>query len=398
VRAALARTLIPLLLGAAAFALAPASVLAAGKRTWFVSASASSTPTCVTASRVVPFASVAAALACAKGGDTVKVGAGSFAGGFTVATNVVLEGAGANKTTITNPLETAPEISTGAGTSVTVEDLTVNGGAATNGGIGSPGILAGGAALVLEKVTVTGTMNLETSHNHDAAVSVVPSSGSAALTVLDSTISENSGGTAGAIYVTAPTEGTRSSLQLVNSTLSGNMGDAGGIYLKNTIATLRDDTIAANGGAGAAGGLFVTGPGPTTVTDSLIATNTNAGGASGAAYADCKLDGGTVTSGGHDLIGVANPGGPADCGFKNNENGNLTGTPSTPLNPQLATLAENGGGTQTQALLANSPAINAGNPTDCETPPVNDRDQRGDTRNTPTRHTCDIGAYDTGGV
>ena len=40
---------------------------------------------------------------------------------------------------------------------------------------------------------------------------------------------------------------------------------------------------------------------------------------------------------------------------------NLTGTAASPLNPQLGTLADNGGPTQTHALLPSSPAIDAGN-------------------------------------
>lgn len=138
-----------------------AASLAEAKRTWYVSAAATSNPTCATASKSLPFATIAAALECAKNGDTVKVGAGSFAGGFTIAANVVLQGAGANETTITNPFQTTPEISTAANSSVTLADLTVNGGRKSD--CGSPGIVARGASLVLEKVAVTETSNLEAS-------------------------------------------------------------------------------------------------------------------------------------------------------------------------------------------------------------------------------------------
>ena len=70
-----------------------------------------------------------------------------------------------------------------------------------------------------------------------------------------------------------------------------------------------------------------------------------------------------------------------------------TTTPASVLSP---TLANNGGPTFTHALLAGSPAINAGNPAD---PGSVDRacallDQRGFTR--PDR--CDIGAYEFGGA
>jgi hypothetical protein len=35
---------------------------------------------------------------------------------------------------------------------------------------------------------------------------------------------------------------------------------------------------------------------------------------------------------------------------------------------------------------------------DCEAAPVGDTDQRGDTRDAPSRDACDIGACDTGGA
>ena len=46
-------------------------------------------------------------------------------------------------------------------------------------------------------------------------------------------------------------------------------------------------------------------------------------------------------------------------------NGNLLGTAKAPLNPLLGPLADNGGPTQTHALLPGSPAIDAGNPAGC---------------------------------
>jgi hypothetical protein len=105
---------------------------------------------------------------------------------------------------------------------------------------------------------------------------------------------------------------------------------------------------------------------------------------------------GKVIDGGHNLIGIATTE-LGSCGFVNGVNGDLTGTPTTPLNPDLAALANNGGSTETLALEPDSPAISAGNPADCQAEPVNDLDQRGDPRNANTRNTCDIGAYDTAG-
>src|SRR5690606_29126136 len=60
--------------------------------------------------------------------------------------------------------------------------------------------------------------------------------------------------------------------------------------------------------------------------------------------------------------------------------------------PLLGPLASNGGTTQTHALLANSPAIDAGDNAGCAAAPVNGVDQRGTVR--PQGAACDIGAYE----
>jgi hypothetical protein len=57
------------------------------------------------------------------------------------------------------------------------------------------------------------------------------------------------------------------------------------------------------------------------------------------------------------------------------------------VDPKLGALANNGGTTQTMALLTGSPAINAGNNTGCPT-----TDQRGIAR--PQGGVCDIGAFE----
>ena len=58
----------------------------------------------------------------------------------------------------------------------------------------------------------------------------------------------------------------------------------------------------------------------------------------------------------HNLIGVDT----GLSGITNGTNGNQIGTAATPTDARLATLADNGGVTQTHALLAGSPALDAG--------------------------------------
>jgi LPXTG-site transpeptidase (sortase) family protein len=60
----------------------------------------------------------------------------------------------------------------------------------------------------------------------------------------------------------------------------------------------------------------------------------------------------------------------------------------------LASLAQNGGLTQTMALTAGSPAIDAGDTTVCADAAVGNKDQRGVTR--PQGAGCDLGAYEYG--
>jgi hypothetical protein len=373
--------------------------------TWYVSAKAKKAPTCATASARKAFPTIAGALSCAQSGDTVKIGAGTFAGQFTLSANVTLEGDGANKTTIANPAATGSslEVTIAPEVSATIADLTVDGeGTGADGLGGDAGISDGGASLVLDGVAVTGTFNYKEVTGPGialAAVTVAPPSGTAAaLTVVDSTLSDNFGYSAGGIVMDGTSSTALSSLEVVNSTVTGNEGaqiGAGGIALFDSSGTVRDDTITDNSGSNA-GGLDVGDYSTATVTDTILAANT---GTNSTTTPDCyHNDTAEVTSGGHNLIGVADPGSPEDCGFVNGVNGDLAGTLTSPLDPDLGSLAQNGGPTETQALLAGSPAIDAGNPADCEAAPVNDLDQRGDPRNATSRLTCDIGAYDTGGV
>jgi uncharacterized repeat protein (TIGR01451 family) len=65
------------------------------------------------------------------------------------------------------------------------------------------------------------------------------------------------------------------------------------------------------------------------------------------------------------------------------------------VDPLLGTLSDNGGSTETHALLAGSPAINAGSCTDTAAATVT-ADQRGVAR--PQGTACDIGAFELSGA
>lgn len=162
-------------------------------------------------------------------------------------------------------------------------------------------------------------------------------------------------------------------LTITDSTVSGNAAEpfsdgantgaqGGGLYLAGLGATFDFDTIAANAAApGQGGGLY--GFPPVTVHASVL-DNPSGGDCAGGPYTS---DGDNI-----DTDGTCQLTCPCD----------LTG-----VDPGLGTLADNGGPTQTQALLPGSPAIDGAGTTDCVP-----TDQRGVPR--PQGPACDIGAFE----
>ena len=178
------------------------------------------------------------------------------------------------------------------------------------------------------------------------------------------------------------------SLDLDNSTISGNalrpavsVGGAG-LRQNNGITDLRNVTISQNNAETAtAGGLQVLG-GMLTLANSLIVGNFNT-----ATNPDCE---GALSSLGYNLIGDA-----SGC------IGLVADDLSPIVDPGLSMLADNGGATQTHALLFDSVAIDAGNELlgclDHAGAPLS-TDQRGRSRprdgNSDGISVCDIGAYE----
>lgn len=160
-------------------------------------------------------------------------------------------------------------------------------------------------------------------------------------------------------------------IQLVNSTIAGNSATAGfGIsstgeivasggglsFVRGWNATLINVTVTGNNaslsprGSGAAavteGGGIDNGFATVTLTNTLVAFNS--------ATLGTDYDG-SVNNSDHNLIGNAE----GSSGFSASH-GDLLGTTASPLQPLLGPLANNGGPTQTSALLPGSPALNAG--------------------------------------
>ena len=177
---------------------------------------------------------------------------------------------------------------------------------------------------------------------------------------------------------------------LVNSTVSGNQAGTFGGGILNSGSTLLLNVTLADNVAGAAGGVFGEGggimvlDGSVTVVNSIVANNVDL---VAPASNDCLGD---LISGGYNLIEDL-----SDCTLVGSSAGDQTG-----VDPLLAGLANNGGGTLTHALLASSPAIQGGNPGGCldEQGNVLTIDQRGYIRPVNAFGApgtlCDIGAYE----
>jgi CSLREA domain-containing protein len=209
-----------------------------------------------------------------------------------------------------------------------------------------------------------------------------------ALTITGSTIAGNSAtgsiGIGGGIAARNPGVTTT----LANSTVSGNSapGDAGGISVDQSTLNLRNATVTNNtadsdngDSPGDGGGVVRYSTATINARNSVVAGNFDVSGGA----PDCSTVMGGFVSEGYNLIGNI-----SGCPFTNNND--IVNTA-----PLLGPLADNGGPTQTHALLSGSPAINAGNPAtpDGSGASCFSSDQRGQARG-GTAVRCDIGAFE----
>ncbi len=310
----------------------------------------------------------------------------------------------------------------GTGVTASLSGLTIADGSADNGG----GISKGAGTLTLTDCVVsgnqatgvgggiyqpTGTLTITdcvVSGNQAGVGGGILSYGGGLISITETTISGNTATVnGGGIYA------YNSNLTLERSTLSGNtaVGIGGGARLQLGSTTILNSTISGNT-AGAEGGGIYRFFGTTHIVLSTI-TDNNAAEGSGGVYVEHYYSphidvkgsiiwgntrngttaadvGGLATayySMGHNLIGA----GGAISRFT--ADGDQTGV----TDARLGTLQVNGPGTtKTHALLAGSPAIDAGTCTDHADVLVL-TDQRGVTRPQPSGGPCDIGAYERGG-
>jgi hypothetical protein len=165
-------------------------------------------------------------------------------------------------------------------------------------------------------------------------------------------------------------------LMVTNSTFSGNSAGTGGGIENGGTATLTNSTFSGNSAT-----RFTVSPGGAIANEGVVTSiNTLL-----AASSSGNCGGGSVVAdGGHNLDD------DGSCGFSSARRSLSKTNPV--LNP--AGLQDNGGPTQTIALLSGSPAIDAGDQTVCAAPPVNNRDQRNFVRPGSGHVACSIGAYE----
>src|ERR1700730_2684363 len=251
------------------------------------------------------------------------------------------------------------------GATVTITNSEVNGNYADSAG----GIYGATATVTNSTVSYNGTYdcapgidaytatvtNSTVSNNYAVCLGGGINTNGAALTVTNSTVSGNSVTADLGGGISAGRFGTIIS-NITNSTVVSNYsgGGGGGIYNPNGALNITNSTVSGNyadnmvGPGGVGGGIYNAGTASVNIRSSIVALNT--------ATSIGPDVAGSFTSSGFNLIGKID----GSMGFTAPTD--LTGTVASPLDPQLDPngLQNNGGPTQTIALLSGSPAIDKG--------------------------------------
>lgn len=304
-----------------------------------------------------------------------------------------LYSSGGTVTITDSTFSTNSATSDGGGISIFTGSLQIAGSTVTGNtaGIDGGGLSADAAVVTVTETTVTGN-----SATDDAGGLNVINSGQ--LRIFDSTITNNtaSGGFGGGV------RSFQSTLGITRTTVSGNQStqSGGGVDNDTGIAEIIDSLIAGNSSTINGGGVN-TFSGTTGISNSTVSGNTataNGGGIQNADQSTLTLVNSTVTAntsstgsgGGINNNGLARLGNSivasnaastsdelsgvfstlgnnlirdlgSATGLANQVSNDLIGSAASPVEPLLSTLQDNGGPTLSHALLAGSPAIDAGN-------------------------------------
>jgi hypothetical protein len=403
---------------ALAFMFLPGSPALAAS-TWYVNGvTGSDANACASAAAACQ--TIGHALTLASSGDTIEVAAATYPENLTITINVMIVGAGATTTIIdgghVNTVVSIPN----APVKVLLSGLTIQNGATSGNGGG----INNNGTLTLVSSTLSGNSASASGYGGGGGIY-----NSGTLSIFKSTLSgnsENGYGSGGGI-------GNTGTLTLNSSTLSGNSTNGpgygsggGGIENRGTL-TVVASTFSANSETNGGSGGGIDNNGTLTVANSTFSGNSaNVGYANGAGIANYRgtlavvsstFSGNSTCCGSiynsstvptlQDTIVAQNPTG-VNCygsftsnGYNLSSDGSCVFSGPGDLNntdPRLGPLQNNGGPTQTQALLPGSPAIDAGNPAGCadSTGKLLTTDQRGRPRpdSEDAGVGCDIGAYE----
>jgi hypothetical protein len=351
-------------------------------------------------------------------GGIIYVGAGVYTGVFSIGKSVTVIGAGVDQTIIDRGGD--PQgiiVSGGVPPTVVVSNITVRN--SINIGPGGGIVIVNGTVslrdcviqnnmawsgggienwgdLTIERCTISGNTATES-----FGAGGIYNLGT--LVLIDSSIVDNHADTAGANGggILNDNDDPGEYVHIIRTTLSGNSADNNGSALKDqgdghiwlANVTVTDNTITSGDGT-----IMITAGKTTDIWNSTIAEN-HAGGPgveggimtastlilANTILADNDNSNCYVTGVGMIATSGANIDSGSTCGF--------TAGPNMPnTDPLLGPLADNGGYSETMALLPGSPAIDAGYGLVCSMFPVDGVDQRGVAR--PIGLGCDIGAYE----
>jgi hypothetical protein len=352
-----------------------------GGNDYYVATTGVDTPYCL----VNPCRTVAYAIGQAASGDRIHIAAGTYSENLTPDKNLNFYGAGMNATILDGGgLDSVIDDNS---SNLSFLDMTIRNG--HNSGGSGGGIAQWGGTLVLTRIKVTG---------NTAKFGGGIFSGSQ-LTMTDCVVSDNvaESGYGGGIFL----QGSGISANLINVTINGNMASvsSGGLH-NQRIGTVNLMNVTISGNTSALNGAITTTNTSTlSILNSTIADNHYSAGGSMGGIGNYSTTNITNT------IFAGNDGG--NCfngtgGTLNTMGGNLDSGNTCSFNhpsdlrntdPLLGTLADNGGPTETMALLTGSPAIDAGTNTGCPS-----TDQRGVARpqdgNLNGVAVCDKGAFE----
>ena len=279
--------------------------------------------------------------------------------------SVLIQGPGADRLRL-DAKATARHFTIGEGSDVQIAGLTLANGKATNGGaINCPF----GSTLAVDGVWLVGNDAFGTLGGAIYTQS--------ALTIKDSTFSQNSANNGGAVYLYAV--GASVSNSTFSSNTAGTRGGAiAGDLATNATVKVRNSTIAQNTASGTGGGVILSAAFFVLfeLESSIVAGNV--------ATVDFAADSTVASVVKDSIIGKTT--------FTNFSSTNsLIGTTTNPIDAKLTPLGNFGGPMPTHGFLAGSPAIDAGsNPDNLVV------DQRGFARSVGSK--TDMGAFEYQGV